>query len=243
MTVYELVFHLPKGAQRQLFSSKLIARKLFGESFGLDRMDRWIADNLDSDTEKYFVEVGANDGFLQSNSKYFEMFHSWQGILVEPLSREHIRQFQTRSNSTIKVRAACVPEGFSEPYVELISSGLMTTTDSATLEGISSAKAHSASGGEYLPYFRKVQKESSPAKTLTQILKQAQAPRVFGLLSVDVEGFELDVLRGLDFEQFTPQNIAIESRSYSKVEELLRSKGYGMDKKFDDINFLFKLAR
>lgn len=242
MTVYEMVFLLPKIIQRRLFASKLLARRFLGESYGLGRMDRWIAEHLTNETQQFFVEVGANDGFLQSNSKYFEMFHNWRGILVEPLQREHIRQFQTRSKSVIKVRAACVPEGFSGKNVEIISSGLMSTTGNVELDGINSAQAHSENGGKYLPYFRKVQREWSPAKTLTQILMDARAPQVFGLLSIDVEGFEFDVLKGLDFRLFTPQHIVIESRSFTNVDAFLRSEGYSLLAQFDDINYLFKLS-
>jgi hypothetical protein len=31
-----------------------------------------------------FIEVGANDGLRQSNTKRLEEFHGWTGILVEP---------------------------------------------------------------------------------------------------------------------------------------------------------------
>ena len=48
-----------------------------------------------------------------------------------------------------------------------------------------------------------------PARTLTSVLDEARAP-VPDLLSLDVEGYELDVLRGLDLERYGPGVIVLE---------------------------------
>ena len=34
-------------------------------------------------TKGFFVDVGANDGITQSNTKRLEIFKKWQGILIE----------------------------------------------------------------------------------------------------------------------------------------------------------------
>ena len=49
-----------------------------------------------------------------------------------------------------------------------------------------------------------------PVRTLDEILNEAHAPRAFDLLSVDVEGHELDVLRGFDFGRWRPRLILLE---------------------------------
>ena len=49
-----------------------------------------------------------------------------------------------------------------------------------------------------------------PVRTLDEILTEARAPSPIDLLSVDVEGHELDVLRGFDFARWRPRLILLE---------------------------------
>jgi hypothetical protein len=52
----------------------------------------------------------------------------------------------------------------------------------------------------------------APVRTLTDVLAEAAAPSRFDLLSLDVEGFEVEALRGLDFSRFAPEAICVEVR-------------------------------
>ena len=47
-------------------------------------------------------------------------------------------------------------------------------------------------------------------RTLDSLLDEAEAPKPIDLLSVDVEGHELDVLRGFDFVRWQPRLILLE---------------------------------
>ena len=46
-----------------------------------------IISNLFKDVSgpKFYIEIGANDGVSQSNTKYLELFYDWRGILIEPI--------------------------------------------------------------------------------------------------------------------------------------------------------------
>ncbi len=66
-----------------------LRRKLF-EAIGSDIYSRPSLLEIDRKLEHYlnyrngfFIEVGANNGFNQSNTYYFEKFKGWKGILVE----------------------------------------------------------------------------------------------------------------------------------------------------------------
>jgi hypothetical protein len=56
--------------------------------------------------------------------------------------------------------------------------------------------------------------ETCDARTLDDVLTEANAPRI-DLLSLDTEGNELDVLRGLDLDRHRPRLILIEDKLYS----------------------------
>src|SRR5262249_57455565 len=49
-----------------------------------------------------------------------------------------------------------------------------------------------------------------PVRTLDDILIEARAPMRFDLLSVDVEGHELEVLSGFDFARWQPRLVLLE---------------------------------
>ncbi len=49
-----------------------------------------------------------------------------------------------------------------------------------------------------------------PIRTLDDILAEAAAPQGFDFLSIDVEGHELEVLRGFDFARWRPRLILLE---------------------------------
>ncbi len=49
-----------------------------------------------------------------------------------------------------------------------------------------------------------------PIRTLKDILEEAGAPRGFDFLSIDVEGHEIEVLRGIDLRRWRPHLIMIE---------------------------------
>ena len=50
------------------------------------------------------------------------------------------------------------------------------------------------------------------ALPLTSLLDEVNAPLAFDLLSLDVEGNEMAVLRGLDFQKYQPKWMLVETR-------------------------------
>lgn len=66
-----------------------------------------------------------------------------------------------------------------------------------------------------------------PTCTLDDILEEAEAPRPIDLLSVDVEGHEIEVLLGFDFEYRQPKLILLEDHVESLDKHLfLKQSGY-----------------
>ena len=61
----------------------------------------------------YFVEAGANDGHLQSNTYYFERFKGWTGVLIEPIPELYNRCVRERPRSRV-LNYALVPDGYPQ---------------------------------------------------------------------------------------------------------------------------------
>ena len=82
--------------------------------------------------------------------------------------------------------------------------------------------------------------------TLNSILKQNNI-NSFDYLNIDVEGSEMEVIKGIDFDKFNPRLITIENNdllledySRSEVYELLIKSGYTLINKIGVTNFFIK---
>jgi len=236
----ELVLEPIKQLRRRIFSrfpnSKTIAIILNYRYFGLNKIDRKLRRFLPN-RDGFFIELGANDGLKQSNTKYFELFRGWSGILIEPDPKNYNLLRHNRSENSESFNAACVSFDFPEPEIAMMYSDLMTSP----LEGrneIPNARAHAKLGEGF---WGGVSYEFlAPARTLNSILKEAHAPSNIQLLSLDVEGAELEVLLGLDFSQYSFDYLLIESRDILSLEELLALNGYILIDKFSEHDFLFR---
>lgn len=176
-------------------------------------------------SDGFYVDVGANDGRSCSNTYHLEKFQRWSGILVEPIMHIYFRSQQLRDPSVNKFfNAACVSDDYQYENIELLYSGLMSVINSEAQEY--NAKLWAEDGSKFLSAGESVQKTWSQARTLESILIEAEAPRTINLLSIDVEGAEFGVLRGLDFKNWSIEYILIETNINSKSYEYLIGLGF-----------------
>ena len=213
-------------------------RPFFGRYFGLLSLDQEIERYLPG-RNGYFVELGANDGISQSNTKYFELFKGWSGVMIEPFHQNYLKCVKNRKKSTKTFHAACVPFSYQENFIQLIYSNLMTLTSSEKNE-ITNPLAHALEGQQFLESDELVHTFVAPARTLQSILDEADSPQLIDLLSLDVEGFELEVLEGLDHEKYRFRYICIESRNLELLKKFMGEKSYSYVTTFKTGDILFK---
>ena len=228
---------MPKTIMETLSKSEIF-REITGIGyFGLSKLDKKIAPFLPR-RDGFYVELGANDGITQSNTYHFEKYKNYSGILIEPIPEKFTECKKNRSTRNHFVNCACVSFDYKKSTMELVYSNLMTTSlegDSDILDRMEHAKS-----GEHL-IKDEIYKFVIQAKTLTDILIEASAPKKIDFLSLDVEGSEIEVLQGLDFERFIIGLMCIESRDFSKLHDFLTSKGYTFFKKISVHDYLFKI--
>ncbi len=205
-------------------SLRHLRRRVY-EFLGDDRYSRPSLHDLDRKLEKYldfdggfFVELGANDGYSQSNTYYFEAIRRWQGVLIEPIPDACTAAARLRRRSRV-FNCACVSFDYPHPYVEMTYGGLMSVVNGALRDPALEA-AYTAQGSAFAnaeSYRIRV-----PARTLTAILDEAQVQHI-DLLSLDVEGSELQVLKGLDFDRYRPTYMLVEAYFFrEEIEAFLR---------------------
>ena len=167
-----------------------------------------------------FVEAGAVDGFFESNTYCLERFEGWNGLLVEP-SEELFDRLKFNRPRSVHYNCALVAQINDGKPVTLIGSHAM-------------AKVEMSTGGE----------SSSSViigRSLSSILDEVGL-REIDFLSLDVEGFENEVLKGIDFKRHAPKVILVECLTeddFQIISELLISNGYRYEEKITYRDFLF----
>jgi len=83
----------------------------------------------------------------------------------------------------------------------------------------------------------------SYAYTLTEILEEAKAPNQIDFLSLDVEGAEISVLKGLNLRMFSFKYILIETSQEAEVTALLSEHSYKLFERLTSTDLIYKLDR
>lgn len=214
----------------QYFNSPLSHQYRGIRHFGLNGLDDLIAQHLSQELG-VMVDVGANDGINQSNSLYFERL-GWQCLLIEPVGPIYEKCKLNRPLAQI-VNAACVAPDYPNSEIELVDVGLMSFVDGARKS--QDDKRAWIQRGEQLQQI--VSRPCvAPARTLTSILEEKNLTEI-DLMSIDVEGYESEVLAGLDFSRFRPKHIVIEDSGTSDLKGILESYGYEIIAVFNERQF------
>jgi len=221
-----------------------IARKLaFRERFikskyhSLNELDRKIEKYLNHENG-FYVELGANDGKTQSNTFYFERYKSWNGVLVEPTPNNYLKCLANRSNQNHIFCNACVSFEYKDRFVEIAFSNLMSTPMGLESD-ISQPLDHAESGKGFLDNSENIFTFGAIAKTLNELLDTANAPNKIDLLSLDVEGAEIEVLKGIDHKTYRFKYLCIECRDIIKLTNYLNLVGYKLVEQLSEHDYLF----
>ena len=177
-------------------------RRTAMEARGSDRLSRPALHELDTKLNAviacdngFFIEAGANDGYTQSNTYWLEHFRSWRGLLVEPIAELAAEARKSRPASVV-IQCALVSAEYDNDKIRMRFGDLMSTINDARDRGW-------ADRGTILGW-RDPYEIDVEAQTLSSLLDKIDAPEV-DLLSLDVEGYEASVLKGLDFARHAPQ--------------------------------------
>jgi FkbM family methyltransferase len=185
-------------------------------SFALDRLDLKLRPYLDFEGG-FFIEAGANDGVNQSNTLYFEKYMGWKGLLVEPIP-DLARKCRANRPKSMVENCALVAADYAGDTVQMSYCNLMSIVEGA-LESELQSK-HLESGKRFLAQDDATYSIKVPARTLSSLMDRHGIRRV-DLLSLDVEGYETAVLRGIDFERHRIEWMLIEVHDREAVEDVI----------------------
>lgn len=172
-----------------------------------------------------FLEMGALDGKRVSNTKFFYDSLGWRGVLVEPQSECREMIAQHRPEDTVFANASCA--------------------DFKTLafDQVPGECVGGVGGSAFLTDKRKKDIEAKTVQVgcspIGHMLKQAGLSKV-DLWSLDVEGSEHEVLKGMDWAHIPVHALLIEmiavnhprgEAALEDIRSLLRANGFKFVKK------------
>ena len=156
----------------------------------------------------YYVDVGANDPMLDSQSQHLEEL-GWSGLLIEP-DPDCCELLRNKRSGTVVEMACSSPENAGKQLL------LNRAGPHSTLE------ARPIAMGAVVRSTVAVKCE-----TLDAILRTHGAPSSFDLLSIDIEGHELVALSGFSFAVWKPQLVLIEDHvTHLRKHALMKKNDY-----------------
>ena len=174
--------------------------------------DKWVSEAVFPGVKNgFFLDVGSGDGTIISNTKALEQ-KGWTGICIDAFPRNmqdrscQIFKEVVFSKAGERVKFWAGPEGWG---------GIIDETFGITKEKMQEYKGPTVE-------FTTV--------TLGDILERAKAPRFIHYVSLDIEGGELNALKGFPFDKYQIGALTVEHNylepKRSEIKALMESHGY-----------------
>lgn len=184
-------------------------------------LDKKLDSLFKSKKNGFFIELGAFDGLSQSNTAFFEFYRNWNGLLIEPSKDSFELCIKNRPNSIV-INAACVSNDYTFETVKGDFNGIsMASVDGVRLNSNNLVEV----------------KAISMKKILDDLFVNGE--KEINFLSIDTEGYELNVLKGLELNKYRPNYILIEiyNWDYQNIYNFLEINNYALYSCFSNYNY------
>ncbi|PIP69238.1 hypothetical protein COW91_00385 [Candidatus Nomurabacteria bacterium CG22_combo_CG10-13_8_21_14_all_32_8] len=185
----------------------------------------------------FFVQCGGNDGYGFDPTYYLEKFKGWRGVIVEPLPISSLCQ-RNRKKSVV-VQSACVGFDYPESTISFIDCNFMSFVKDSIENSSELIKLGEDSQNMVC---REI---IVPAKTVQSIIDEQtiiSKGNTIDLFVADVEGYELQILQGLDFSKNSPSFFLLEiqnSERLQMISEFLLPHKYSLLGEIGEKDYLF----
>jgi FkbM family methyltransferase len=196
---------VPRGRNIVLSIKETLGLVSFPSQIG---QDRWVSETVfPGVTDGFFLDVGSGDGTIGSNTKALEQ-RGWTGICIDPfptnMQDRTCKMFKDVVHSQSGRRVVFRQSGELGGIEDTLGRWKEATENSRTIE--------------------------LTTVTLGEILETAKAPRFIHFVSLDIEGGELEALRGFPFDKYQIGALAVEHNfeepKRRDIEVLMKSHGY-----------------
>lgn len=189
-----------------------------GEDILISKTISTFLKKIKSNAGGFYIDVGCNEPIIKSNTFRFYL-ERWKGI-------------------TIDANAALIDKHKKIRKMDIPICAAVSDTVKEVVFYKSNTNAVSTISNEFYALnkdrWKYTQEEKLTTRTLTSILDEnLPQDTEIDFMSVDVEGIDLEVLQGMNFEKYRPKLIIIELHGFSvdnkekyPIYQLLTSNGY-----------------
>jgi FkbM family methyltransferase len=163
-----------------------------------------------------FIEVGALDGITQSNTMLLEKFYNWKGILIEPSQNIFDKLVLNRPKSKcFQTALGKFKDHGKKMFGDFDGHPMSSLTNRLNRPKLSEVNIRS----------------------LQSILDECNIKHI-NFFSLDTEGYEYNILKGIDFNKTKFDYILIEiyNKDFDKIVKLLKNNGYELIECFSNYN-------
>ena len=193
----------PAIAENWFFRKAFLLRKLFlsknkSSHYGQMGEDIFIKNFFQKEKKGTYIDVGCFHP-IKYNNTYVLYKMGWRGINIDidDIKIEGFRWLRSQDHNV------CSAVSQQKGVVSYWSNGFYTPTITMDEEFVKNKH------GKKYQYIKK----TTTSKPLTQIIDESPfSNQEIDFLSIDVEGFDYNVLSSLDFKKYSPTLIAIESQ-------------------------------
>lgn len=178
----------------------IIVNKHILGSYSQLREDLFIDKILNRKQNGFYIDVGANHPYRFNNTMRFYK-RGWHGINIEPNFR-NFQQFLTTRPKDINLNL-----GIAEQQGELLF--YVFFPDTLSTFSREEAEKYKSDG------YNVIEEKVIPVDTLNNIYEKYCKDTVVDFISIDTEGFDMSVLKSLDWKKFRPRIVCIESTKHS----------------------------
>lgn len=193
--------------------------------------DLWVLKKTNYKRNGFFIEAGACDGTLMSNTYLLEKDYNWNGICCEPNRDFHVDLSKNRSCRIEK----CMLYDESNKVKEFHKA----REGGGTLEDFKAEEGRLAERTRF-PV------DDYPTISLNDLLIKHNAPTNIDYISLDTEGSELKILSTFDFDKWDVGIWTVEHNTGARYDggkyrasicELMSNRGYKSEQNKWDIYF------
>jgi FkbM family methyltransferase len=227
---------LPKTRRREIRRSILNLASFLGITNSKQGMDKKIIALFQNKSNGTFIEIGAADGVDQSNTLLLERKFGWTGLLVEPVKEQFEYCKSIRKDSKVEryILTSFDDLSVSKEIYCIDLGSLVADNNLDTLLGEKQILKFHEKNTDALV-------EEVPSNTLDSLLKKHNITEV-DIFSLDVEGFELNVLDGFSSKSCKIRYLLVEAQNPAAFDAYAKKRGWQLVDSWTEGDFLYKLC-